>query len=280
MLLRMGRSTRLDPENGWHHVMNRGAARQRIFFDAGDGRKFESLIGLHAERHGVEVHAHCLMTNHFHLLLHCPDGGLSSFMHGLSASYARHANDRKGTDGPLFRGRFRSLLVDSEAYVATVGRYIHRNPTDLPGDVDLVAYRWSSLQYYAGRRPAPAWLTTSVLKAGFPLAADYVRFVEGDAGAAGSVRWAVATALAELDDAAFDSSRAGRCLAAAMLDLAPPEVRADIDEWLRFPTPKARTVAVARARRRTADDEQFAAATRRALELCGPSAAGRADHVA
>jgi REP element-mobilizing transposase RayT len=261
----------MDPENGWHHVMNRGAARQPIFLSADDGRRFEALLGFNRERHGVEIHAHCLMTNHFHLLLRCPNGGLSDFMHDLAASYARHANDRKGTDGPLFRGRFRSLVVDSDAYLAAVGRYIHRNPKDLPGDVDLVDYRWSSLQYYAGRRPPPPWLTTSVLAAGHTNASAYVDYVTDETGSAGSVRWAVATALAEFDDADLDVSR-DRCVATAMLDLAPSALQAEIYEWLRFPTPEARTRARARARRRMADNPQLAAITRRALELCNAAA--------
>jgi hypothetical protein len=190
-------------------------------------------------------------------------------MHDVSAGYARHANDRKGTDGPLFRGRFRSLDVDSDAYLAAVGRYIHRNPKDLPGAVDLVGYRWSSLRYYAERRPAPDWLTTTVLAGGHASGSDYVRFVEGEAHAPGCVRWAVATALAELgDDAQLDGARVDRSIAVAMLELASPPVRAEIDEWLRFPTPKARAVAQRRARRRAASSATVSAIVRRALELC------------
>ena len=250
--------------------MNRGAARQPIFFTAADGERFEDLLGRCVARYGVEVHAHCLMTNHFHLLVRCPEGGLSDFMHDVSAQYARYANDRKGTDGPLFRGRFRSLLVDTDAYLSAVGRYIHRNPKDLPGEMDLVEYRWSSLRCYAGRSPAPDWLTTSVLSAPHGNSEAYLRFVCGDAGTAGPVRWAVATALAECDDGAVlvEGHRLARSVAAALLDVAPPPVRADIDRWLRFPTARARAVARSRARSRAAENDQFAAVTQRALELC------------
>ena len=128
--------------------MNRGAARQAVFHSATDGRTFEGLLGRAARRFGVEVHAYCLMTNHFHLLLHCPDGGVSDFMQFLGASYTRHLNDRLGRDGPIFRGRFRSLLIDSDRYLAAVGRYIHRNPLDIGPDTDLAQYRWSSFRHY------------------------------------------------------------------------------------------------------------------------------------
>jgi REP element-mobilizing transposase RayT len=250
--------------------MNRGAGRQAIFFSAADGMRFESLLGNYSARHRVEVHALCLMTNHFHLLVRCPEGGLSAFMHDLSTRYARYANDQRGTDGPLFRGRFRSLLIDSDAYLAAVGRYIHRNAKDLPGVVDLVGYRWSSLRYYAGRSPAPQWLTMSVLSDGHPTGEDYARFVQSDAGTSSSVPWAVATALAERDDFAKegDAYRLARCVATALLDVVPAHVRADIDRWLQFPTPRARAVALSRARGRAAEDDQFAAVARRALELC------------
>ena len=115
-------------------------------------------MGSEVGRHGVAVIAYCLMTNHFHLLLRCDDGGLSEVMHGLCAKYVRRFNDRVGRDGPLFRARFLSKPVDSWAYRVRVARYIHLNPRDLGRPEPLAEYRWSSYGAYVGRRPTPRWL--------------------------------------------------------------------------------------------------------------------------
>src|SRR3546814_9166867 len=90
------------------------------------------------------------MTNHDQLLLRGPEGGLSDFMQLVSARFTRAANHRLERDGPMFRGRFKSLLVDSDAYLGTVGRYIHRNPLDIRPSVEIDRYRWSSFRHYCG----------------------------------------------------------------------------------------------------------------------------------
>jgi putative transposase len=177
----MGRAVRRDIEGAWHHVMNRGADHARIFFTKGDGEAFERLLAEGSERWGVEVHAYCLMPNHFHLLLHCPNAGLSRYMQRVATKYSLRINARVGGDGPLFRSRFRSILIDCPRYLAQAGRYIHRNPEDLSPPVDLVTYRWSSLRFYAGLATPPSWLHTSTL----PLmcAGRYLDFVQDDVAA-------------------------------------------------------------------------------------------------
>ena len=112
---------------------------------------------------GVEVHAYCLMPNHFHLLLHCPNGGLSRYMQRVGGAYSRRINARLGGEGSLFRSRFHSILLDSPTYLAQAGRYIHRNPLELSPPVDAMSYRWSSLRYYAGLAAPPRWMHTATL---------------------------------------------------------------------------------------------------------------------
>ena len=159
----MGRAARQDIEGAWHHVMNRGADRGRIFFTRNDGLAFEQLLAEGSQRLGVEVHAYCLMPNHFHLLVHCPNEGLSSFMQRVGAAYSRRINDRSGGDGSLFKSRFHSRLIDSPTYLAQAGRYIHRNPLELSPSIDPATYRWSSLRCYAGVDVAPLWLHIDTL---------------------------------------------------------------------------------------------------------------------
>ena len=141
--------------------MNRGAGRQRIFFARTDGELFLSLLGDACRRFGVEVHAYCLMSNHYHLLVRCPDGGLTEFMRYVSSRYVRRVNWRLGRDGTLFRGRFHAIHLESAERIDRVGRYIHRNPLEV--GLDAERYQWSSLRYIVGAEPAPDWLRTDML---------------------------------------------------------------------------------------------------------------------
>ena len=145
----------------------------------------------------MRVLAYCLMTNHYHLLVSCPEGGLSKFMHRVGSLYARHHNDRLGRDGPICRDRFRSLLIDSDEYLANAGRYIHRNPVDIRPQPALDEYPWSSYRHYVTDAPAPEWLSTSELLGPFTSAAGYRSVVESRLSGI-PVDWAVDTAILEL----------------------------------------------------------------------------------
>jgi REP element-mobilizing transposase RayT len=263
----MGRAPRADPDDGWHHVMNRGIARQPVFFTAKDGEEFEHLLATGSSRFDVELHAYCLMTNHFHLLLHCPRGGLSGFMQLVGARYTRELNERRHQDGPIFRGRFRSVHISDDRQLAAVGRYIHRNPLDIRPQVELADYRWSSYRHYCSPGGRPGWLHTNALSPGGAQA--YRALVEGSADLIASVRWAVDTAIEEL--AADDGSPAGfgRSVATAMLDLAPSTRLDEIERWLGFPSMSARRNARYRARQRYDDDPVLRAVVHRALDLLG-----------
>ena len=148
--------------------MNRGVDRAIVFPHDRDRLTFEKLMGQLADGLGIEVHAYCLMGNHYHLLVYCPHGGLSTFMQQLSSSYTRITNDRLGRDGPLFRGRFHSAPIRSELQIARTAAYIHRNPIDLVPEAALTASRWSTYGVYLGRRSAPSWLTRTTVDALLP----------------------------------------------------------------------------------------------------------------
>ena len=148
---------RIQYPGAWHHVVNRGADRQSVFRDGFDNTRFLELLGFLAQRHDIEVHAFCLMGNHFHLLVRTVEPALDKLMQQLGSRYTRNFNQRHGRDGPLFRGRYRSSLVESDSYLLAASRYIHRNPLGL-GHRRLVRYRWSSYGAYLGAAVRPSWL--------------------------------------------------------------------------------------------------------------------------
>jgi REP element-mobilizing transposase RayT len=151
-----------------------------MFLDDQDRRTFLALLREVHGRFSVSTHAFCLMGNHYHLLLHTPAGGLSEAMQFHGAAYARYFNRRHGRDGPLCRGRFRSTVVNDDAHLLQLTRYIHRNPKDIRPPVDLATYRWSSHRTYlagSGQVGLPGWLDVDLVLAVAGSVASYRSFV-------------------------------------------------------------------------------------------------------
>lgn len=255
--------------------MNRGVDRQRIFFADADRIEFGHRLAAINERFGVEVQAYCLLSNHFHLLVRCPDGELSAAMQHLLGLYTRHTNDRVGRDGPLFRGRFRSIHVDNDAYLLTAIRYIHRNALDVAGVRDVDDYRWSSHRAYLGMRRRPGFLDTSPLDVHF--AGDtgrFHRFVSQDWNPAAvpptsaELRCLVDLVVAEHEtDEECESGRGvrPRAVLLALLPQLHGQVHADLRALLDDPS----VSAVGRARRRLTTDARLRSMVGSVLETCG-----------
>ena len=152
----MTRPMRLDPADGIHHLMNRSARRYDCFLDDRDRRFFINLLSDACDKRGAKVLALCLMGNHFHLVVRFPAGGVSGLMKQVSENYTRAFNQFHGYDGPLFRSRFKSLLVVDDEYLINLVRYVHRNPLEL--GYRLPTYRWSTFPIYCGNRRQPDWV--------------------------------------------------------------------------------------------------------------------------
>lgn len=156
----MPRPLRIDFENAFHHVMNRGRGRKSIFLDEEDYQYFLYCIEQACQRFKIEIHAYCLMTNHYHLLIKTPNANLSSAMKHVNGLYTLFFNRKHHTDGSLFRGRYKSVLVDADNYLLHVSRYIHRNPVEIkkPKVKELTDYFWSSYPAFANKINPPSWL--------------------------------------------------------------------------------------------------------------------------
>ena len=154
----MARPLRIQFPDAWYHVMNRGKRGEIIFTDKGDCYAFIDLLKDCVEMWNIRVAAYCLMGTHYHVLLQTPDANLSRCMRHINGVYTQYFNRTHGLDGHLFRGRYKSILVDSDAYLLELLRYIHRNPIDA-GMVDhLASYQWSSHKGYLSRSEKWNWL--------------------------------------------------------------------------------------------------------------------------
>jgi REP element-mobilizing transposase RayT len=156
----MSRRPRADTPGTWHHVVNRGIARRALFEDKRDVRHFLSRLAREVRHARLELHAWCILTTHFHLLVRSPSGQLSAALQRAQCDYTRSFNRRHKRDGTLVRGRFLSRPVDSRAYRWHLVRYIDANPVQA-GIVDRAReYPFGSAHHYA-RRCGPPWSTRS-----------------------------------------------------------------------------------------------------------------------
>lgn len=154
----MARPLRVHLPDALYHVMSRGDDRQAIFVETGDYERFLTRLAVTTSRLGVRCRAHCLMRTHFHLLLQPQGLPLSRMMQQLNSSYSQWFNRRHERVGHLLQGRFKSPLVDVDAYFRRVLRYIVLNPVRA-GYVDHpAAWPWSSYRATAGLEAPPPFL--------------------------------------------------------------------------------------------------------------------------
>jgi REP element-mobilizing transposase RayT len=154
----MGRNPRFDAPGRWHHVMNRGIARRTLFETEDDIRFFLSRLAWAVHRGWLEVHAYCVMTTHFHLLVRSPLGELSRALQAIQNEYVRRFNRKRRRDGSLVRGRFRSRPVDSLRYRETLLRYIDDNPVAARVVPSTYLYPHGSARHYVAPQ-GPPWLS-------------------------------------------------------------------------------------------------------------------------
>ena len=149
----MPRQIRLEYAGGIYHVMSRGDRREAIFLDEGDRHDFLKTLAETCAKTGFEVHAYCLMKNHFHMVVETPEGNLVAGMRWLLSTYSNRFNHRHDLCGHLFSGRYKALVVEGGGlgYLRTVCDYTHLNPARAkllgPGS-RLLEYPWSSFAGY------------------------------------------------------------------------------------------------------------------------------------
>ncbi len=163
----MARPLRIDQEDTFYHVLNRGNEQRAIFRDARDYEGFLSRLGRCAQRFSLGVYAYVLMRNHYHLLVRTREANLSAAIQWLGVSYGTWHNARHQRSGHLFQGRFKSFLIAEDSYLHRLLLYIHRNPLRAGLVERLADYPWSSYRALAYGRGGPAWFDRRLVYAQF-----------------------------------------------------------------------------------------------------------------
>ncbi|MGD9180025.1 MAG: transposase [Desulfobacterales bacterium] len=159
----MSRSWRIEYEGALYHLLSRGNEGKDIFDDDRDRTIFLDTVGEMSERFEMIVYAYVLMRNHYHLMVRTERANLKKAMHWFGTTYTQRFNIRHSRNGHLFQGRYKSILVQNDAYLLQLSCYIHRNPLRAGVVKRLADYRWSSYLAYAYGRKAPEWLQTELI---------------------------------------------------------------------------------------------------------------------
>ena len=174
----MPRQLRVEYPGALYHVMSRGDRREDIFHDDVDRQDFLKTLGEACQKAAFEVHAYCLMRNHFHLVVETPQGNLVAGMRWLLSSYTLRLNHRRHLFGHVFSGRYKALVVDGRdsGYLKTVCDYVHLNPVraKLLGQEDRrLSYPGSRFGWYlAVPAQRPGWLRVDRLLGEHGMAGD------------------------------------------------------------------------------------------------------------
>lgn len=156
----MSRPLRLEFVGALYHITSRGNDRKNIFFEETDFELFINILSDVCHSYHCSVHAYCLMSNHYHLLLETSNPNLSKIMRQLNGVFTQSMNRKHRHVGHLFQGRYKAILVDKEAYLLEVSRYIVLNPVRAKMVNSPDEWLWSNWHNMVGRKESPSWLTT------------------------------------------------------------------------------------------------------------------------
>ena len=159
----MARPLRITYPGAFYHVTSRGNEQKDVFKSQRDREKFLEYLASATERYGAVIHAYCLLSNHYHLLLETPEGNLSQIMRHINGAYTTYFNVKRKRAGHLFQGRFKAILVDADEYALELSRYIHLNPVRAGMVTRPEEYRWSSYNSYIGQCTASSWLKVETI---------------------------------------------------------------------------------------------------------------------
>lgn len=159
----MSRPLRLQFPGAIYHVTARGDRREPVYRDDVDRITQLAVIARAMDRYDARVLAYCQMGNHFHAVLQTRRANLSRLMRHINGVYTQSFNRRHGLVGHLFQGRYNAILVDKDAYLLSLCRYVERNPVAAGLVTTPQDWVWSSCRAHMGLATAPTWLDSEFL---------------------------------------------------------------------------------------------------------------------
>ncbi len=141
----MPRETRITTENGCYHIITRGNQKQLVFLDTKDYDKYLGILSKYKTKYRFKLYCFCLMPNHVHLIMEVKEPTLlSKIMKCLNLSYTIYFNSKYEKVGHLWQDRFKSKIIEKDAYFLECINYIEANPVRASLTEDIEEYTWSS----------------------------------------------------------------------------------------------------------------------------------------
>ena len=183
----MARPLRIEYAGALYHVTSRGDGREDIYLSDDDRALWLAVFGKVCRRYNWICHAYCLMSNHYHILIETPESNLSLGMRQLNGVYTQRFNRNHNRVGHVFQGRFKAILVDKDAYLLELARYIVLNPVRARRVRRVRDWIWSSYRATSGIEAKPDWLQIDGLLSCFAKRRKtayerYIQFVQDGKG--------------------------------------------------------------------------------------------------
>ena len=156
----MARPLRIEFPGAVYHVTSRGDRQELIFRSDCDRQLLLDVVDQAMARLDAEVLAFCLMGNHYHFVMRTRQPNLSRVMRHINGQYTQAYNRRHDLIGHLFQGRFHAILIDSDAYLIEVCRYVELNPVRAKLVDEPSQWHWSSYRAHIGMELGRPWLAT------------------------------------------------------------------------------------------------------------------------
>ncbi|MCH7741241.1 MAG: transposase [Proteobacteria bacterium] len=154
----MSRPVRIEFPGACYHVTSKGTKGRTVFKGKEDRAVFLNVLENVIRRFGWLLHSYVLMDDHYHLVVEVPEANLSKGMRQLNGVYTQHFNRKHDEEGPIFHGRFKSVLFEKKEYLLPLCRHVVLNPVRKGSPAVLKNYRWSSHRATAGDIGKPDYL--------------------------------------------------------------------------------------------------------------------------
>lgn len=148
----MAKKKRIWYPGAIYHITNRGNRRSDIFRDEEDYLVYLTILEQTMEKYPYIIYSYCLMTNHIHLQIETKDIEIWYIMRNINLLYTKYFNNKYNLIGHLFQGRYKSEIIENDAYNLQTSRYIHLNPVKAAMVETPIEYKWSSYNIYMGNK--------------------------------------------------------------------------------------------------------------------------------
>ncbi|NOR81606.1 MAG: addiction module toxin RelE [Methyloprofundus sp.] len=163
----MARPLRIEYAGALYHVTSRGDRCENIYHDDNDRLIWLDVFSQVCSRFNWCCHAWCLMDNHYHLVIETLEGNLSQGMRQLNGVYTQKVNRKHGRVGHVFQGRYKAILIEKEAHLLELARYVVLNPVRANIINNVHDWQWSSYPAMIEQKISPKWLETDWLLSQF-----------------------------------------------------------------------------------------------------------------